>query len=60
MFSADTANKLFFDLFINDNGLTLKPGAIYDFLKLVSKDGTIDCDAETLGSAIKGLIETSK
>ena len=57
MFSADTVDKLFLDLFINDNNLNLKVGALNEFMSFVSKDGTIDCDAETLGSIIKGLIE---
>lgn len=59
MFSVDTVNRLFLDLFFDDNnGLKFKEGAINIFMGMVSKDGTIDCDADTLGSVIKGIIET--
>ena len=56
--SSDTVNNLFLDWFVyNDN---FNPEALHDFMELMSKDGSIDCPVESLGSVVNGLIESNE
>ena len=55
--SAESADKLFLDVFINNDKYNYNPEPLWDFMKLVAKDGSIECDAETLGSIIKRAVE---